>query len=105
VFDPAAMGAVAGFDASATQAGIGVSAPTHHIEGMAREHPHTGAAYRVVPQKDLTYAVEVTVPGSYPAMVTSFATEQTAEAWITDYKRRVAENVPRNFMRGRGSRT
>ncbi|MGO8952782.1 MAG: hypothetical protein ACLPWS_11320 [Rhodomicrobium sp.] len=72
---------------------------------MAKEHPHTGAAYRVVPLEDLTYGVEVIVPGSYPTMVTSFATEQTAEAWITDYKRRVAENAPRSFMRGRGSRS
>jgi hypothetical protein len=78
---------------------------THHIEAMAKEHPHSGAVYRVVPQEDLTYAVEVIVPGSYPAMVTSFATEQTAEAWIADHKRRVAENVPRNFMRGRSVRT
>jgi hypothetical protein len=58
---------------------------------MAKEHPHTGAVYRVVPQKDLTYGVEVILPGSYPTLVTSFATEQTAEAWITDHKRRVAE--------------
>jgi hypothetical protein len=71
---------------------------------MAKEHPHAGAAYRVVPQKDSTYAVEVIVPGSYPAMVTSFATEQTAEDWIANYKRRVAENAPRNFMRGRNTR-
>jgi hypothetical protein len=68
---------------------------------MAKEHPHAGAAYRVVPQKDETYGVEVIVPGSFPALVTSFATEQTAEAWITEHKRRVAENVPRGFMRGR----
>jgi hypothetical protein len=71
---------------------------------MAKEHPHAGAAYRVVPQKDSTYGVEVIVPGSYPALVTSFASEETAEAWISDYKRRVAENVPRSFMRGRSPR-
>jgi hypothetical protein len=71
---------------------------------MAKEHPHTGAAYRVVPQKDATYGVEVIVPGSSPAMVTAFATEQAAEVLIEDYKRRVAENVPRKFMRGRNSR-
>jgi hypothetical protein len=38
------------------------------------------------------------VPGSFPALVTSFDTEQIAEAWITDYKRRVEENAPRGFM-------
>jgi hypothetical protein len=70
---------------------------------MTKEHPHAGAAYRVVPQKDSTYGVEVIVPGSFPAMVTSFPTEQAAEVWIADYKRRVAENIPRGFMRGRRS--
>jgi hypothetical protein len=72
---------------------------------MAKEHPHADAAYRVVAQKDSTYGVEVIVPGCSPALVTSFATEEIAEAWITNYKRRVAENVPRHFMRGRSSRT
>ena len=67
--------------------------------GMAKEHPHAAASYRVVPQEDLTFGVEVIVPGSFPALVTSFATEQKAEAWITDYKHRVAENAPRRFMR------
>ena len=81
---------------------FGVTGP--HIRGMAKEHPHAGATFRVVPQEDLTFGVEVQVPGSFPAMVTSFATEQTAEAWITDYKRRVTENVPYRYMRGRASR-
>jgi hypothetical protein len=71
----------------------------YHIETMAKEHPHAEATYRVVPQQDLTFGVEVSVPGCFPAMVTSFATEQTAEAWIADYKRRVAENTPNRFMR------
>jgi hypothetical protein len=71
---------------------------------MAKEHPHAAASYRVVPQYDLTFGVEVRVPGSFPALVTSFASEQIAEAWITDYKRRVEENAPRGFMR-RKSRT
>ncbi len=72
---------------------------------MAREHPHTGASYRIVTQDNATYAVEVIVPGSYPALVTSFATAETAEAWITDHKRRVTENVPRGFMRARKPRS
>jgi hypothetical protein len=84
--------------------GSSFSANNHHIRWMAKEHPHAGAAYRVVPQKDSTYGVEVIVAGSFPAMVTSFATEEIAEAWITDYKRRVAQNAPRHFMR-RNSRT
>ena len=77
---------------------------THHIGAMAKEHPHAAASYRVVPQKDFTFGVEVVVPGSLPALVTSFDTEQIAEAWITDHKRRVEENAPRGFMR-RNSRT
>jgi hypothetical protein len=71
---------------------------------MAKEHPHVGAAYRVVPQNDSTYAVEVIVPGSFPALVTSFATEQSAEDWIADHKRRVTEYAPRRFMRARSAR-
>jgi hypothetical protein len=50
---------------------------------MAKEHPHTGASYRVLPQENSTYGVEVLVPGAFPALVTSFATEEIAEAWIT----------------------
>jgi hypothetical protein len=77
----------------------------HHIRAMAKEHPHAEATYRVVPQKDLTFGIEVKVPGSFPAMVTSFATEQTAEAWIADYKRRVAKNTPYRFMRRKSARS
>jgi len=69
------------------------------LRGMAKEHPHAGASYRVVSQQDLTFGVEVSVPGSFPAMVTSFATEQMAEAWIADYKRRVVENALYHFRR------
>ena len=39
--------------------------------------------------------------GQNPALVTSFATEESAEAWITGHKRRVAENARPGFMRGR----
>jgi hypothetical protein len=70
---------------------------------MAREHPCAGASYRVVIQENSTYGVEVLVPGKYPALVTSFATEEIAEAWISDHKRRVTENPPRGFMRARKS--
>ncbi len=73
----------------------------HHNIAMAIEHPHAGAAYRVVPQKDMTFGVEVVVPGAYPAMVTSFATEQKAEAWITGHKQRVVQNTFYRFTRGR----
>ncbi len=85
--------------------GSSFSPNTHYIRRMAKEHPHAGAAYRVVPQTDSTYGVEVIVAGCFPAMVTSFATEEIAEAWIADYKRRVAQNAPGHFMRRRNPRT
>jgi hypothetical protein len=72
--------------------------------GMAKEHPTAGASYRVVSQQDLTFGVEVSVLGSFPAMVTSFATVQMAEAWIADYKRHVAENAPYHLRRRKSSR-
>jgi NADH:ubiquinone oxidoreductase subunit B-like Fe-S oxidoreductase len=71
---------------------------------MPKEHPHAEATYRVVLQKDSTFGVEVNVPGCFPAMVTSFATEQSAEAWITGYKQRIAENAPYNMMRRKAPR-
>jgi hypothetical protein len=72
---------------------------------MAKEHPHTGASYRILPQENSTYGVEVSVPGAFPALVTSFATEESAEVWITGHKRRVAENAaPRGFMQTRSPR-
>ncbi len=71
----------------------------HYIYAMAKEHAHAGAVYRVVPQNDMTFGVEIAVPGSFPAMVMSFATEQKAEAWITEHKRKVAENAPYRFRR------
>jgi hypothetical protein len=77
----------------------------HHMRLMAKDHPHAGASYRVVVQEDSTYGVEVMVPCCYPALVTSFATEEIADAWITDHKRRVAENAPRGFMRARSARS
>jgi hypothetical protein len=72
---------------------MAILATGHHIQTMAKEHPHADATYRIVPQKDMTFAVEVAIPGSYPAMVTSFATEEKAELWISKHKRRVDEGT------------
>jgi hypothetical protein len=72
---------------------------------MAREHPHAGASYRVVVQGSSTYGVEIMVPFCYPALVTSFSTEELAEAWITEHKRQVAEYAPRRFTRARSLRS
>ena len=66
---------------------------------MAKEHPHAGATYSVISLKDMTYGVEVVIPGSHPTMVTSFTTEQKAEAWIADHKRRVEEGAVHKLWR------
>ena len=51
--------------------------PPCHIVGMAKTKN-----YRVVLQKDGTYAVEVDERGVLPIVVGSFRTEAEAEAWI-----------------------
>jgi hypothetical protein len=58
-----------------------------HIRGMAVKHPHADAIYRIVPLKEGAYGVEVAIPDRTPAMVTSFATTEAAEAWIAEHKR------------------
>jgi hypothetical protein len=45
-----------------------------------------GKTYRIVPQKDLTYGVEITTPNTYPGTVPGFRTEEEAEAWIAEQK-------------------
>jgi hypothetical protein len=59
-----------------------------HVGGMVLRHPHADATYRIVPQKDGAFGVEVAIPASNPTMVTSFATEQDAQRWIAEHKRR-----------------
>jgi hypothetical protein len=54
-----------------------------------RKHPHADAVYRIIETPDRAYGVEVAIPDSSPAFVTSFATEDAAEAWITKHKRQV----------------
>jgi hypothetical protein len=58
-----------------------------------QKHPHADATYRVVPITGSAYGVEVAIPDSNPAMVTSFATEEAAQAWIAEHKRQ-AESGP-----------
>ncbi len=73
---------------------------------MAQRHPHADAKYRVVPQSDMTFAVEVAIPGASLAMVTRFATEQKAEAWINGHMQRVKEgSFYRSTMRRQTPRT
>jgi hypothetical protein len=67
--------------------------PTHHIPYMAQRHPHSDATYRIIPQKDLSFDVEVAIPGSSPTMVTRFPTEEKAQSWITGHRQRVEEGT------------
>ena len=58
---------------------------------MENQHPHTGATYRMISQQDGTYGVEVRIPGTHPTLVTGFATEDAAKAWVTRHQSEVAE--------------
>jgi hypothetical protein len=61
----------------------------HHIGRMTKTHPHAEATYRVVAIDDGYFGVEVVIPETNPTMVSRFATEEEAEAWITRHKSRV----------------
>ena len=66
-----------------------------------RTHPHADASYRVIPFKEGGFAVEVSIPETFPATVSPFATEADAEAWIAEHRRRVqSENKPNQWFRG-----
>src|SRR5215467_11090094 len=52
-------------------------------------HPFAEAAYRVIPAADSAFAVEVSIPGSYPTKVSPFSTEGAAETWIAGHRLRV----------------
>jgi hypothetical protein len=54
-----------------------------------RTHPHAEATYRVVKLTGGAFGVEVLVPDTKPTTVSSFATEDAAEAWIARTKLRV----------------
>jgi hypothetical protein len=69
-----------------------------------RTHPYSGATYRVIPLDEGSFAVEVSIPETYPAKVSPFATEAEAEAWIGEHRRRVqSESEPSRWFRSSGS--
>jgi hypothetical protein len=83
-----------------------VAAPSHacHNKRMEQKHPHAEAIYRVISLADKTFGVEVAIPDSEPATVTSFATAADAEAWIAAHKERVARSpslTARSFRGGK----
>jgi hypothetical protein len=61
---------------------------------MARQHPHIGATYRVLQRPDMSFGAEVAIFGMNPTVITGFATEALADAWIEKHKREVADYAP-----------
>ena len=60
---------------------------------MPISHPHAEAVYRVVAMDGGVFGVEITIPDTHPTTVTSFASEEAAEAWITAHRERVVSQV------------
>jgi hypothetical protein len=70
---------------------------------MARTHPHAEAIYRVIPFNAGAFAVEVSIPESFPATVSAFATEADAKAWIAEHRHRIqSEDEPSRWFRSSG---
>jgi hypothetical protein len=61
---------------------------------LVEPHPHSGATYRLVPQLDNSFGVEVTIPGMSPTTVTGFASQADAERWMAKHKDEVAAGWP-----------
>ena len=69
-----------------------------------KTHPHADATYRVLPNSEGGFAVEVAIPDCPPTKVSSFATTEGAEEWIARNKERVAaeSSAGKWFRRDRG---
>lgn len=63
-----------------------------HPRTMAKRPRLPMTRYRVVPQKDGSYGVEITRPGEEPVIMNRFWTEAEADAWITTEQIRTAEH-------------
>jgi len=69
-----------------------------------KSHPHAEAIYRVIPDTGGAFAVEVSIPESYPTKVSPFSTEADAEAWIAEHRRRVeCERLSSRWFRSSGT--
>ena len=69
---------------------------------MAKSHPLAEAVYRVLALDDNVFGVEVSIPDTHPTMVTKFASQEAAQAWITAHRERVqslAQSGRRTFRR------
>jgi hypothetical protein len=60
---------------------------------MPKMHPHAEAAYQAQSCDDGTFRVEVSIPDSHPTKVSPFATQEDAEAWIANHRRRIHEQT------------
>jgi hypothetical protein len=58
-----------------------------------KEHPHLGATYEIV-ERGASFAVEVKVPGTLPAVMSGFDTRRDAEGWVERHKAEVARACP-----------
>ena len=76
----------------------------YHIVGMARTHPHADATYEVITLPGGTFGVKVSIPDTYPATVSTFATKADAKAWIATHKSRV-ETQATGWFRAPRTRT
>jgi hypothetical protein len=71
---------------------------------MPKTHPHAEAAYRVIPLDGGSFAVEVTIPDSYPTKVSPFPTKADAETWIVEHQRQVQSQAQSGrWFRGSGN--
>ena len=67
-----------------------------HIDHIDQtETPAT--TYLIVPQAASVFGVEVTIAGTSPTMVTSFATVAAAETWIAAHKHQAAKPPPKRL--------
>jgi hypothetical protein len=57
------------------------------------------AEYRIVARDDEVFAVEISIEDTSPTMVTPFATEAAADAWIEGHKARVLAPPTRRYVR------
>ena len=57
---------------------------TRHIGRMVKKS--TAPRYRIIPQKDLTYGVEVDTGTSMPTTITGLSTEMEARDWIVAHE-------------------
>ena len=57
-----------------------------------RRHPHNGASYRILRERDATFGVEVTIPDANPTTVMSLVDEAEAERSIARDKEVVARD-------------